>query len=135
MKNGDIVRLSGRDGLWVYAGLRPADIPSNAIGKFLRATEIDPRNPHEALSFSIASATLVATPGFAPADTVNFQGGTATVESDDGVDTVTLTYGPHKVPVPPRDHAGENFTHSGRAFADRALLVINNLARFVKQEN
>ena len=50
MNKGDIVNLANRSGLWVFAGDSPAEISSRAIGKFLRATNIYPRDPHESIT-------------------------------------------------------------------------------------
>jgi hypothetical protein len=123
---GDIVRLANRgEGLWIFAGPRPGEIPTLTMGKFVRAT-----GEREAITLGIESATLVATPVFTPGDTVTHQNEPHIVESD-GESNVVLTYGPRQVAVPPRDHAGEHFTHSGRVFADRAQLVRENLHKFI----
>jgi hypothetical protein len=129
MKKGDVCTLPNRPGFWVFAGDSPAAVPPLTMGRFLRATDFSARNPHEAITIGMESATLVTSPVFTPGETVTHERGTATVESD-GVDTVTLTYSRH-VPVPPRGHAGENFAHTGRAFADRARLVIDNIDKFI----
>jgi hypothetical protein len=123
VSKGDVVRLRDRDGLWVFAGARPGDIPPLAMGKFINTL-------NQALTIGLASATLVVSPTFTPGDVVKFQGGTATVESD-GESTVTLTHGPHHVPVPPRGYDGEHFTQTGRVDADRARLVIGNIDKFI----
>jgi hypothetical protein len=73
MQKGDICELENRTGLWVFFGDCPAAIPPGAMGKFVRATNIDPGNPHEACTLSIANATVVASPSFTPGDSVNHE--------------------------------------------------------------
>jgi hypothetical protein len=127
MNRGDIVTLANRSGLWIFAGDSPAEIPSRAIGKFLRATHIDSANPHEALSIGIHSATLVTSPSFTPGETVAYQGESAGVESDDG-DTVVLTFTRH--PQVTR-YADEHFSQDWKVSADRAQLVRTNIEKFI----
>jgi hypothetical protein len=127
MNRGDIVTLANRTGLWVFAGDSPAEIPSRAIGRFWRATQIDSANPHEALSIGMHSATLVVSPAFEPGDSVNHENQPATVESDDG-ETVVLTF-------TRRPQVGcyvdEHFSQDWKVTADRAQLVRNNINKFV----
>jgi hypothetical protein len=127
MNKGDIVTLANRTGLWVFAGDSPAEIPSRAIGKFLRATHLDHANPHEAISIGIHSATLVASPSFTSGETVAYQHDSATVESDDG-DTVVLTFTRH--PQVTR-YPDEHFSQDWKVSADRAQLVRTNINKFI----
>jgi hypothetical protein len=125
MRIGDIVTLRGREGLWIFAGMNPTAIPPLVMGKFIRAS-----GPRDAITIGTAMASLVKSVSFAASDLVDFQGGTAIVESDDG-ETVVLTYGPHKV-----ERAGTKFSHEGRVIhTDRAALVRENLSKFFNQEN
>jgi hypothetical protein len=127
MTPGDICTLPGRTGYWVFAGDRPAEIPPRLMGKFVRGTNIDPNNPHEACTLLIASATLVVSPSFTPGETVAYQGDSAVVESDDGV-TVVLTF-------TRRPQVGrcvdEHFSQDWKVSADRAQLVRSNINKFV----
>jgi hypothetical protein len=127
MNRGDIVTLANRSGLWVFAGDSPAEIPSRAIGRFHRATNIDPGNPHETASTGIHGATLVLSPQFTPGTNVTFQGASATVESDDG-DTVVLTF-TRRVQV--GRYTDEHFSQDWKVNADRAQLVRSNINKFV----
>jgi hypothetical protein len=88
---------------------------------------------HEAITIGLAMATPISSPVFTPGMTVNHQGETAAVESDDG-ETVVLIYS-RRVPVPPRSHDGENFAHTGKATAVRAELVRANLNKFITGAN
>jgi hypothetical protein len=128
MKAGDIVKLAGRDGLWIYALARPGEPPVLTQAKFINALG-------QAITIGEASATLVVTPVFTPGETVTHEHQPAIVESDDG-QIVVLVYSGRRVGVPPRNHDGENFTHEGRIIhSDRALLVRENLKKFINQEN
>jgi hypothetical protein len=129
MRNGDIVRLAGRDGLFIFVGPRPGEIPPGQMGRFLRAA-----GPREAVTTGTAGASLLTSPSFTVGMTVNHLGEPHKVESDDG-ETVVLVYS-HRVSVPPRNHDGETFAHEGRVIhSDRALLVRQNLSKFINQEN
>ena len=129
MKSGDIVSLAGRDGLFVYVGARPGEIPPGQMSRFLRAT-----GAREAVTTGTAGAVLITRPSFSPGMTVTHNGEPHAVESDDG-STVVLTYA-HQVSVPPRQYTAETFSHEGRVIhTDRAQLVRENLKMFVTQEN
>jgi hypothetical protein len=121
MKNGDIVSLRDRPGLWVYAGSRPGEIPPLTQAKFINTL-------NHAITCGIAMATPISSPVFSPGDVVKFHDGTAIVESD-GADSVVLTYNRH-VAVPPRGFYGEYFEHECRATAPRAELVRSNISKF-----
>jgi hypothetical protein len=126
MRIGDIVRLAGRDGLWIHAGARPGEIPPLTQAKFINTL-------NQAITIGLAMATPVMSPTFTAGDVVKFHDGTAIVEAD-GADSVVLTYNRH-VAVPPRGFYGEYFEHEGRATAPRAELVRSNISKFVNQEN
>jgi hypothetical protein len=128
MRNGDIVSLAGREGLWIHAGTRPGEPPVLTQAKFVRAT-----GPRDAITCGVAMATVVSSPSFTVGETVTHEHQPATVESDDG-QTVVLTYSGRKVAVPPRFY--ETMEHEGRiVHSDRALLVRENIKKFINQEN
>jgi hypothetical protein len=128
MNVGDICTLPGRTGLWVFVGERPAEIPPRAMGRFLRATHVDPTNPHEAFTGMVASATLVVAPTFHPGETVAYQGEAASVVQDNGDGTVTIEF--ERRPQVGRC-PDEHFHQTWHVDADKPLLVRANIHNFI----
>jgi hypothetical protein len=126
MKSGDICNLVNRPGYWIFAGRRDGEIPPLTQAKFINTL-------NQAITCGLAMATPISCPMFSPGMTVNHHGEQVTVESDDG-HTVVLVYSGRKVAVPPRFY--ETMEHEGRiVHSDRALLVRENIKKFINQEN
>jgi hypothetical protein len=123
LNKGDICTIRGREGFWIFAGRRDGEIPPLTQAKYVNTLG-------NSITCGRAMATPISCPVFTPGMTVNHNGEQVTVESDDG-QTVILVYS-RQVAVPPRMHDGETFAHAGRiVHADRALLVLTNLEKFI----
>jgi hypothetical protein len=122
---GDIVTLPAlRDGLWVYAGLRPVSGPGQA--EFLATAHQDEQGPTTSCIFGTGNATLVRSPTITPGMTVDYFDHTATVVSDGPL--VRITYSERVLLPLPEDT--DHFTQVATVDWSRAELVRSNISRF-----
>jgi hypothetical protein len=122
---GDIVTLPAlRDGLWVFAGLRPVSGPGQA--EFLATAHQDEQGPTTSCIFGTGNATLVRSPTITPGMTVDYFDNVATVVSDGAL--VRITYSERIVLPLPGDT--DHFTQVALIDVPRAELVRSNISRF-----